>query len=100
MITLEGLEVHDILNGCGIPDPLQHLPRRHNPHIIHGLDGVQEQFKSLLVMGRSEPKINNKFVEFGTGKITMGRKRPACTFAKSVGVFLPVLFCKNLLQTY
>ena len=73
VITLEGLEVHDILNGCGIPDPLQHLPRRHNPHIIHGLDGVKEQFETLLVMGRSEPKINNKFLEFVTGKITMGR---------------------------
>ena len=55
VVTLELFEVHDIGHGCGIPHPLNCLPRGHQPHILLSCGWIQEQLKPLFVVRGSKP---------------------------------------------
>ena len=54
--TLEWFEAVDILEGRGVPHPLDGLPGCHDPHVLHGDDCVQKQLEALPVVGGREPR--------------------------------------------
>ena len=56
IFALEGLEGVDILQGRRITHPLDGLPCRHDPDVLHGHDGIEEQLEALLVVRCGEPK--------------------------------------------
>ena len=51
----------DVLEGGGTSDPLEHLPRRHNPHVVKGEQGVQHQLEPLPVVRACEPWLLEKW---------------------------------------
>lgn len=54
-VALERLEWVDASDWRRITHPLQCLPVVHQPHVVHGVDGVQELDESLLVVRLGEP---------------------------------------------
>jgi len=55
IVAVERLKRLELGLGSRISHPLDRLPRRDEPYIVHGSDCVQEQLKTLLVVWRCEP---------------------------------------------
>ena len=56
VVTLEGLEVPDVVQASGLPHPLYCLPGCDHPGVLHLGDCVQEQLEALLVVRCGEPE--------------------------------------------
>lgn len=69
VIASKWLESVKECKGCGIPDPLDCLPVRDYPNVIHGNNSVKEGNETFLVMRLSEPGCVIEQTKWRSGKI-------------------------------